>query len=93
MARQKKTNNEVVQGEYPEFATEVAGLSPDQLNNRLASLAKALEESETAKEGDEELENAKALASELSGPYRDVKKAIRQKTKYVIGLLTDKGAA
>ena len=46
-----------------------------------------------AKEGDEELENAKALASELSGPYRDVKKAIRQKTKYVIGLLTDKGAA
>lgn len=93
MARQKKTNNEVVQGEYPEFATEVAGLSADQLNNRLATLAKNLEESETSKENDQGLEEAKALAVELGAPYRDAKKAIRQKTKYVIALLSDKGAA
>jgi hypothetical protein len=92
MARSKKTIQELVQGEYPEFANEVAGLSADQLNNRLATLAKNLEESETAKEDDEALEQAKAEASELAAPYRDAKKALRAKSKYVISLLKEKGA-
>lgn len=93
MARQKKSNNEIVQEAFPEFASEVAGATVDQLNGKLATLAKNLEESETAKENDEGLEEAKALAAELGAPYRDAKKAIRQKTKYVIGLLSDKGAS
>lgn len=92
MARQKKTVQEVVQTEFPEFFNEVAGLSTDQLNNRLATLAKNLEESETAKEEDEELEEAKATATELAAPYRDAKKALRVKSKYVISLLKEKGA-
>jgi hypothetical protein len=93
MARSKKSVREKVEKEYPEFAEEVAALTADQLNNRLATLAKGLEESEDAKESDEELERAKLLASELSAPYRDVKKAVQLKSKYVIGLLRDKGAA
>jgi len=93
MGRAKKTVQEKVQEEYPEFATEVAGLDEDKLNGRLATLAKALEESETAKEDDEELEEAKTLASELAAPYRDTKKAIRAKSKYIIALLKDRGAA
>lgn len=92
MARAKKSVQEKVQTEFPEFATEVAVLSVDQLNNRLATLAKNLEESETAKENDSDLESAQATAAELSAPYKDAKKAIRLKTKYVISLLTDKGA-
>lgn len=92
MARQKKTVQEVVQAEFPEFVNEVSVLTPDQLNNRLATLAKNLEESETAKEQDEELEDAKATASELAAPYRDAKKALRAKSKYVISLLKEKGA-
>lgn len=92
MARQKKSVQEKVQTEFPEFATEVAGQSSDQLNNRLATLAKYLEESETAMENDTALEDAKANASELAAPYKDVKKAIRLKTKYVISLLNEKGA-
>jgi hypothetical protein len=93
MARSKKTVQEKVQQEYPEFSTEVAGLSVEQLNSRLATLAKNLEESENAKEGDAELSDAKSLASELSAPYRDAKKALGLKSKYVISLLRDKGAA
>lgn len=92
MARQKKTVQELVQTEYPEFAGEVNGLSADQLNNRLATLAKNLEESETAKEEDEALEEAKSTASELAAPYRDAKKALRAKSRYIIGLLKEKGA-
>jgi hypothetical protein len=93
MARTKKSVQEKVQQEYPEFVTEVVGLSEDQLNGRLATLAKNLEESENAKEADEELADAQILASELSGPYKDAKKALRLKSKYVISLLRDKGAA
>jgi len=39
------------------------------------------------------LEEAKTLASELAAPYRDTKKAIRAKSKYIIALLKDRGAA
>lgn len=93
MARQKKTVRERVENDYPEFATEVAGENAQQLNNRLATLAKGLEESEQKKEDNEKLKNARGLASELAAPYRDVKKAVQLKSKYVIGLLKDKGAA
>lgn len=92
MPKQKKTIQEVIQAEFPEFAQEVVGLGSDELNRRLATLAKNLEESETAKEEDRELEEAKTTASELAAPYRDAKKAIRAKSKYIISLLKEKGA-
>lgn len=93
MARSKKSVMKQIQENYPEFADEVNGLSAEQLNNKLASLAKGLEESENSKEIDEELQRTRALATELAAPYRDVKKAVNVKTKYVISLLRDKGAA
>jgi len=92
MGRKKKNIVETVQNEFPEFASEVLGLSADQLNNRLAQLAKAAEENEDAKERDQELSDAQALASELSLTYKDVKKAVRMKSKFIIQLLKDKGA-
>lgn len=93
MARQKKTNREKVEGEFPTFATEVAGLTTEQLNSRIAGLAKELEESETDKEDNGDLEDARALSAELVAPYNDVKKAVRAKTRYIVGLLKDRGAA
>ena len=92
MARQKKTIQEVIQSEFPEFVDETNGLTVDELNRRLATLAKNLEESETAKEQDRDLEDAKSTVSELSAPYRDAKKALRTKSKYIISLLKEKGA-
>lgn len=91
MARQKKTLQEKVQEEMPEFAGEVAGLSVDQLNGRLANLAKDSETNETAMEDDEELEKAKAHASELGAPYRDARKGIRLRSRYIIALIKEKG--
>lgn len=93
MARQKKTVQEKVQADYPEFATEVANLTVDELNNRLSSMVKELEESESHKENNEDLNDAKSLASELAAPYRDVKKAVQLKSRYVVGLLKDKAKA
>jgi hypothetical protein len=91
MAKSKKSVQEKVQAEFPEFVTDVAGLSVDQLNTKLATLAKGLEESEECKDNDEELEKTKLLAAELSAPYRDIKKAVGLKTKYVISLIKEKG--
>ncbi|CAM6004874.1 unnamed protein product [Sphagnum balticum] len=87
----KKTADEKFQEEYPEFVGEVVGLSVDQLNSRLAEQAKAAEWNETTKEEDEELEEAQKAASELAAPYRDAKKAIRAKSKYLIKLIKEKG--
>lgn len=91
MAKAKKSLAEKVQEEHAEFAGEVAGLSVQELDNRLATLAKAGEENEQAKEDDEELEQALANASELGAPYRDARKVIRLKSRYIIGLIKEKG--
>lgn len=93
MARQKKSLQEKIQAEMPEFVGEVSALSSDQLNGRLAKLAKDAEANEQAKEDDEELEEAHTHASELGAPYRDAKKALRLKTRYIISLLKEKGGA
>jgi hypothetical protein len=82
---------EKIQEEMPEFAGEVAACSVDQLNARLAQLAKDAEVNEQAKEDDEDLEKAKAEASELGAPYRDAKKAIRLRSRYIIKLIGEKG--
>ncbi len=91
MAKAKKSFEEKVQAEYPEFVGEIVGLSVDQLNGRLAEQAKAAEWNETSKEEDEDLEKAQALASELGAPYRDAKKEIRLKSRYLIKLIKEKG--
>lgn len=92
MPKSKKSIAEKIQEEYPEFAEEVIGLSSEQLDSRLATLAKNLDETETAKENDRQLEDAQGLVSELSGPYKDARKALKLKSKYVIHLLKEKGA-
>lgn len=91
MGRTKKTNTEVVQAEFPEFAAEADAMSSDKLTVRLAYLAKELEESETHKENNETLEQAKGDVAELSAPYKDLRKAVRLKSKYIIALLKEKG--
>lgn len=91
MAKAKKSLEEKMQEEQPEFAGEVAGLSVDQLNGRLAEQAKAAEWNEQAKEDDEDLAEKQAAASEAGAPYRDAKKAIRLRSRYLIKLIQEKG--
>lgn len=91
MARPKKSPLEKLREEQPSFVDEVVGLSVDQLNNRLARLAKDAELNEEAKEDDEDLAKAQAEASELSAPYKDAKKMIRLKSRFIISLIKDKG--
>ncbi len=81
---------EKVQKEYPDFAKELEGKQIADLEDRIVGMQKALEESEEHKENNEALKAARAEVSELSGPYRDVKKAVRLKTKYILELLNER---
>lgn len=91
MARPKKSIAEKVQAEFPEFAASVDGAGVAELESKLSTYAKQQEEVEIAMEDDTALEDSKALTSELSGPYRDAKKAIKMKMKYIIALIKDRG--
>lgn len=79
------------QKEMPDFCDAVASLSVDELNARLAQLAKDAEQVRQAKEADDDLAEAQEKATLLAAPYRDGKKAIQLKTSYLISLIKDKG--
>lgn len=87
----KKSIQEQVQHDNPEFTSEVAGLSVEELDARLAQLAKDIEAFFQAKEADEALEEARLAASELAAPYRDGAKALRLKSRYLVALIKEKG--
>lgn len=87
----KKSLSEKVHKEMPEFADAVAGLSVEELDARLAQIAKDIEAVQESKEADEKLEQARAVAAEAAAPYSDSKKALKLKTSYIIGLIKEKG--
>jgi len=80
-------SKEKVQKEYPDFCKEVDNLPSEALRGRIVALQQALGESEDHKEANEALQNARAEVNELAGPYRDVKKAVKAKTSYLLTLL------
>lgn len=93
MAKNKKDIRVVVQKQFPEFPEVVDGLSVDELEKRLSQYAKEQETVEDAKDADEALQQAKDQVGEYSAPYKDAKKAIRLKMKYLIALIGDKGGS
>lgn len=74
-----------------QFRDEVWGLSVEKLEDRIANLQKALDESEEHKKENQALKDAKDEVSMLDGPYKDLKKAVQVKTKFLIELIKDKG--
>jgi hypothetical protein len=80
-----------VEKKYPEFVNEVAGMPLAELEKRLSTYAKQVERVNTDLEDNQKIASARELLSELLGPYRDTKKALRLKTKYVIELIKERG--
>lgn len=79
------------QKEYPDFCNEVNSLTADQLKARIVQLQQALDESEEHKVNNTDLRDARGVVKELASPYRDVKKAVKSKTSYLIELLKNQG--
>jgi hypothetical protein len=78
-----------------EFVDAVVGLSALDLNARLSTLSKNMEEVreslEEAMEPGNPLKEAKDAYAELKGPFTDASKLLKAKTKYVYRLLKEKG--
>lgn len=74
-----------------EFADEVRGQSVQALEARITRMQKDLDESEEHRAQNVSLNNAKDEVKELSGPYNDVRKAVKLKTKFIIELIKEKG--
>lgn len=74
-----------------EFKETVDRMSVKDLEGRITQMQKDLADSEEHRENNKVLKDAKDKVSELSGPYNDVKKAIKVKTKYIIELIKEKG--
>jgi hypothetical protein len=79
-----------VQKLFPDFTDSVDGLSIEDLKKNVVIYSSYKEESEIAKARDEELNNAKELVKELSGPYNDTLGALKKKLSYIHALLTEK---
>ena len=73
------------------FIAEVAGLSVESLDARLAQLAKDAKAVDDAKDADDDLQAARELAKELGAPYRESKKLVRDKSDFIVGLIQEKG--
>lgn len=91
MARAKKSNKEKVQAEYPDFVEETQGLTIDQLEKKIGVYAKEQEKAVKFKEEDTALNDAKEQVKELSGPHRDVAKALKLKIRFMCELVKEKG--
>jgi hypothetical protein len=89
----KKSFEEKIAEEMPEFVGEVVGLSVEQLKGRLGDIAKAQQENDDNQKADEELQQAKAHTKELNSTYTEPRKALKKKTKYLCGLVKEKGGA
>ena len=77
--------------EFPEFASEVQAATSENLDNRLAELAKGREAIEVAKDEDEALEEAQETATALAAPYRSAKRTVNLKSKFIISVLKERG--
>lgn len=91
MGKNQTTLREQVDKKYQGFADEVESLSITQLEARISSYQKQLDESEEHKEANELLKHAQEKVSELNGPYNDIRNAVKLKTKFIIHLIKEKG--
>jgi len=76
----------------PLFLDEIAGLSRDQLNNRLLGLAKGRQDILQAREEDQDLAQAKDTVKELSAPYSESLKSTDLKMRYIAQVIKEKGS-
>lgn len=93
--KQKLTKEEKWIQANQEFVNSVVSLGANDLNAKLSTLSK---EAEQVREKVEELMKpgqpmyeAKHEYDQLKAPFNDAKKLLKQKTKFVYGLLKEKG--
>lgn len=90
MSKSKKSLEQVIREEYPEFAEAIDAATAADMDNRLAELAKNHEQVVEAKDADDGLAAAREEANNLAAPYNDSLKLIRLKSRYIIKILKER---
>ena len=89
----KKPIEQKIREDYPEFFEVCQTLKSEDIDTRLAQLAKDMESVAEAQDGDDQLREAKEKYSAYASPYREAKNALRLKTRYLIKLQKERGGA
>lgn len=76
-----------------DFVAEIDGSTVDQINAKVAELAKAEQENLQAKSLDEDLKEKKEAVKFASEVYRDCSKGYRLRMKYILTVLESRGKA
>lgn len=74
-----------------EWMSAVAGSTVDEINARIAELAKAQEENLAAQKADGDLAEKKEAVKFASENYRENTKGYKTRMKYIMQILGDKG--
>lgn len=82
---QKKLDND-----FPGYSDAVNGMTLSELRDSVLSMSKNVEEIKLAKEADQALQDASALAKELAAPYNEAAKKAAQKLQFMNLLLKSK---
>lgn len=77
--------------EFPEFVDSVNGLTTEEINGRLAQAVKDLQEANESEEADDALTQLRNDARSAGAPYRELRKAIKLKSGYLIATLKERG--
>jgi hypothetical protein len=91
--KQPKTLFDKVNDLDPTFASEVYLLKEEQLNGKLAEMAKHQTEIEDAREADIDLASLKEQAKVANESYSEPLKAMRLKRKLITKVLQERGKA
>lgn len=75
----------------PEFKSSIDGASKEDLQSKLAEVAKNLELNSAAQKADPDLAAKKQAVKDAGAGYAEAKKAQRLKAEYLIVALSDKG--
>lgn len=89
--KQPKTFEQKVETDYPEFADTVRGLSVEELNVRISTYAKQLNEITESLKASEPIKAAREELNNMIAPFREGKKEASTKIRYIVGLIKSKG--
>ena len=90
----KKSLVEKCQKEFPDFTQTADSMNLEQLDQRMLTYAKELQNTVEAEAKDNEegdLGKAKEVVKELGAPYKETKKALHMKMGYLASLIKEKG--
>lgn len=82
-----------VEKEYAPFVDAVAGMSVEEMKNKILAYVGEKETVLLDKENNQKLKDVIELKKEIEGPYKDTLTAIDLKIKYLSHLISEKGGS